>query len=235
MLSSCISRFITSEAIKKNHPQIHSEIVKAVGIVEDIVVSAMFTATNASEHDKHALIHEFSMAPGPRVAFHTDEPLSEYEWEVGRLKFLLKAFATFDELSQALQLQLYPSKRIAPQDSLLDRLVDCVETIDMREFVPMAGSKSGQESSDLYFRILTELCSFAYLVQPSQFKRLQIDMIGLVLGRSELWSLLARDWWVCIAHRLGPVFTKSQTTVFVELVSDLAVVYNNDLREDVFG
>lgn len=192
--------------------------MKVVGIVEDIIISAIFAAKRASDDDKYALIHEFSMEQGPRAAFGTAEPLSEYEWDVGRLKFLLRIIAVFDEFSSTLQLLLFPPRRIAARDSLLDRLIDCVDTVDTREFVPMAGLGGG---SDLYFRVLTELCSFAYLVQPDQFKRLQIDMVGLVLGQSELWSLLARDWWVCVAQGLGPVFIKSQAAMFVELVSGL--------------
>jgi hypothetical protein len=213
------SRFVTSEVIKRNHPQIHSEIVKAVGIVEDIVVSALLSANNISDEDKHALIHEFSMAQGPKAAFNTSQPLSEHEWNVGRLKFLLKTIAMFDEFSPALKSRLYPPKRITARDSLIDRLVDIVDTVDKREFISMAGSTGEQESSDLYFRVLAELCSFAHLVQPDQFKRMQFDMTELALGQSELWSMLARDWWVCLAQKLGPVFTKCQAVMFVELVS----------------
>ncbi|KAF9982529.1 hypothetical protein BGZ65_002762 [Modicella reniformis] len=128
-------RFTTSETIKRNHPQIQSEIVKVVGIVEDILVSTILETERASDDDKHAVIHEFSMAPGPRAAFSFAEPLSEYEWDVGRLKFLLKIIGMFDEFPETLQLHLYPPKRIAIQDSLFDRVVDCVDTINTCEFL----------------------------------------------------------------------------------------------------
>ncbi|KAI8346236.1 hypothetical protein B0O80DRAFT_246524 [Mortierella sp. GBAus27b] len=216
-------RFVTSEVIKRNHPQIHSEIVKAVGIVEDIVVSALLSANIISDEDKHALIHEFSMAQGPKAAFNTSQPLSEHEWNVGRLKFLLKSIAMFDEFSPELKSRLYPPKRITSRDSLIDRLVDIVDTVDKREFISMAGSTGEQESSDLYFRVLAELCSFVHLVQPDQFKRMQFDMTELALGQSELWSMLARDWWVCLAQKLGPVFTKCQAVMFVELLASLPI------------
>ncbi|KAI8597641.1 hypothetical protein EDD21DRAFT_384924 [Dissophora ornata] len=214
-------RFISCDVIKKNHPDIQSEIVKFVGAVEEVLVSALFGSKGASDDNKRALVHEFAMASEPRAAFDSAEPMSEYEWDVGRLKFLLKTLSIFDELSPVLQLQLYPAQGTSSQGSLLDRIIDCVNAIGLREFVPMAFGGAGQENSDLYFRLLSELCTFACLAQPKQFTRLQVNMVGLVLGRSEIWSLIARDWWICMSEKLGQVFTTNQILVLIELLISL--------------
>ncbi|KAG0306463.1 hypothetical protein BGZ98_002343 [Dissophora globulifera] len=212
-----VTRLISCEAIKKNHPEIQQEIIKFVGAVEDIVVSSLLGSADASDDDKLAVIHEFAVTPGPRFAFDSVEPLSEYEWGVGRLKFLLKTLSMFDELSATLQLQLYPQE-LTPHDTLLGKIIDCAEFISVGEFVPVTMDGAGQESGDLYFRVLSELCTFALLLQPKQFARLQVDMIGLVIGRSELWSLIATDWWICSAERLGQAFTTKQVQVLMEML-----------------
>ncbi|KAF8926727.1 hypothetical protein BGZ58_010961 [Dissophora ornata] len=215
--------------LDKNHPDIQSEIVKFVGAVEEVLVSALFGSKGASDDNKRALVHEFAMASEPRAAFDSAEPMSEYEWDVGRLKFLLKTLSIFDELSPVLQLQLYPAQGTSSQGSLLDRIIDCVNAISLREFVPMAFGGAGQENSDLYFRLLSELCTFACLAQPKQFTRLQVNMVGLVLGRSEIWSLIARDWWICMSEKLGQVFTTNQILVLIELslvITKLMVMFD---------
>ncbi|KAG0366428.1 hypothetical protein BGZ54_005366 [Gamsiella multidivaricata] len=218
-----ISRFISSESIRRNHPEIQSEIVKFVGHVEEIVVSAMIESKKVTDDEKRALIHEFAMATGPRAAFDCAEPLSDYEWDVGRLKFLLKTISMFDEMTASLQLQLYPPHEGITSASLLNRIVDCVNTVHLSDFVPGGTDGAVQENSDLYFRILSELCTFAFLIQPKQFARLQVDMVGLLLGRSELWSLVASDWWICIAQKLGQAFTLNQILVLLDLLASLPV------------
>ncbi|KAI7821582.1 hypothetical protein BC939DRAFT_206399 [Gamsiella multidivaricata] len=217
------SRFISSESIRRNHPEIQSEIVKFVGHVEEIVVSAMIESKKVTDDEKRALIHEFAMATGPRAAFDCAEPLSDYEWDVGRLKFLLKTISMFDEMTASLQLQLYPPHEGITSASLLNRIVDCVNTVHLSDFVPGGTDGAVQENSDLYFRILSELCTFAFLIQPKQFARLQVDMVGLLLGRSELWSLVASDWWICIAQKLGQAFTLNQILVLLDLLASLPV------------
>ncbi|KAF9116496.1 hypothetical protein BGX27_002168 [Mortierella sp. AM989] len=215
------SRFISSEAIKRNHPAIQSEIAKFVNAVEDIIVSALFGSEKASDDEKHALIHEFALASGPRTAFDITDPLLDYEWDVGRLKFLLKITSIFDEFSPALQLRLYPVHGGAPLGSILLIIVDCVNSIGVREFGPLTIDTVGQENGDLYFRILSDLCTFAFLLQPKQFTTMQIDMIGLALAKSELWSLIAEDWWTCISDKLGQEFTSIQVEVLMELLISL--------------
>ncbi|KAF9170971.1 hypothetical protein BGX21_007426 [Mortierella sp. AD011] len=211
------SRFISSEAIKNNHPGIQSEIAKFVNAVEEIIVSGLFGSERAPDDEKRALIHEFALASGPRAAIDLGEPLSDYEWDMGRLKFLLKVISIFDEFSPTLQLQLYPTRGATGPDSILSKIVDCANVIGLREFVPLSVEGAGQENGDLYVRILSDLCTFALLLQPKQFAKMQIDMIGLVLAQSELWSLIAEDWWTCISDRLGQDFTTIQIQVLMEL------------------
>ncbi|KAF9207124.1 hypothetical protein BGZ49_001112 [Haplosporangium sp. Z 27] len=185
-------RFISNETIKKSYPNIQSEIAKFVNAVEEIIVSALFGSERASDDEKRSLIHEFALASGPRSAFDLGEPLSNYEWDVGRLKFLLKIISIFDEFSPALQLQLYPTHGVLAQESILSKIVDSVDVIGLREFGP-----------------------------PKQFAKLQIDMVGLVLAQSELWSMIAEDWWSCVSERLGQEFTMIQVQVLVELLLSL--------------
>ncbi|KAF9362079.1 hypothetical protein BGX26_004164 [Mortierella sp. AD094] len=217
------SRFISSEAIKNNHPDIQSEIAKFVNAVEEIIVSALFGSERASDDEKRALIHEFALASGPRAAIDLGEPLSDYEWDMGRLKFLLKVISIFDEFSPTLRLQLYPTRGTTAPDSILSKIVDCANVIGLREFVPLTVEGAGQENGDLYVRILSDLCTFALLLRPKQFAKMQIDMIGLVLARSELWSLIAEDWWTCISDRLGQDFTLVQVQVLMELLLSLPI------------
>ncbi|KAG0013507.1 hypothetical protein BGZ80_011027 [Entomortierella chlamydospora] len=190
---------------------------KFVNAVEEIIVSALFGSERASDDEKRALIHEFALASGPRAAIDLGEPLSDYEWDMGRLKFLLKVISIFDEFSPTLQLQLYPTLGTTGPDSILSKIVDCANNIGLREFVPLSVEGAGQENGDLYVRILSDLCTFALLLQPKQFAKMQIDMIGLVLAQSELWSLIAEDWWTCISDRLGQDFTTIQVQVLMEL------------------
>ncbi|KAF9914831.1 hypothetical protein BX616_007462 [Lobosporangium transversale] len=207
--------FMRSEVINKSYPEVQSEIVNFVNSVEDLVVSALFASDRIKSGDKSALIYEFSSASGPRNVLPLTQPLTDYEWGQGQLKFLLKLVSIFEEFPLDLQLQLYPIENVPTQESLLDRVVRQADAIVLREFGPPISD------SDLYFRILSELVTFAYLVQPRQFVKLQIDMIGLVIGHSDLWSLVARDWWCCIADRFGQCFTMNQVRVLTELLITL--------------
>ncbi|KAI1305566.1 hypothetical protein EDD11_004923 [Mortierella claussenii] len=217
------SRFISSDVIKRDHPQVQSNIVKIVHAAEDIVMGALYVSERASDDERRALVQEFILSPGPRGAFTLTSSLTEYEWDLGRLKFLLKTISLFDEFSPTLQLQLYPFDGAARQASLLDRVVQCVNAIGLREFAPHMADGTNHEGGDLYFRVLSELVTFACLLQPKQFSRLQVDMVGLALGQSDLWSLIAKDWWTCISDRLGQSFTTNQVLVFVELLTSLPV------------
>ncbi|KAG9323161.1 hypothetical protein KVV02_002311 [Mortierella alpina] len=218
-LFSLRSRFILSEAIKKNHPDVQAEMLKFVGTVEDIVVPVLLSAYASPDKDMLAVFQDFSTSSGPRAAYSIMECLTDHEWNLGRLYFLLKTLSIFDEFPPSLQLQLYPLEGSSRCGSLLSRLVDCVSNMDLYEVMSLRSQEGEQDSGDLYVRILSELCTFVHLVQPKQFARLQIDMMGLVLGRSELWSMLAIDWWTCMADTLGQEFTRNQVNVLTALVS----------------
>ncbi|KAF9983508.1 hypothetical protein BGZ75_005029 [Mortierella antarctica] len=217
-LFSLRSRFILSEAIKKNHPDVQSEMLKFVGTVEDIVVPVLLSAHVSPDKDIVAVFQDFSTSSGPRAASPIMECLTDQEWNLGRLYFLLKTLSIFDEFPPSLQLQLYPLEGSSRCGSLLSRLVDCVSNMDLYEVMSLRSQEGEQDSGDLYVRILSDLCTFVHLVQPKQFARLQVDMMGLVLGRSELWSMLAIDWWTCLADTLGQEFTRNQVNVLTALV-----------------
>ncbi|KAF9953046.1 hypothetical protein BGZ72_005741 [Mortierella alpina] len=236
-LFSLRSRFILSEAIKKNHPAVQSEMLKFVGTVEDIVVPVLLGTHTSSDNDMLAVFHEFSTASGPRSAFPIMEPLTDHEWNLGRLYFLLKTLSIFDEFSPLLQLHLYPLEGSSRRGSLLGRVVDCVTNMDLYEVMSLRTQESEQDSGDLYVRILSDLCTFVHLVQPKQFARLQIDMMGLVLGRSEIWSILAMDWWTCVADSLGQKFTRNQVnvlTTLVQVIDDLVTMIAEKSDEELF-
>ncbi|KAF9965405.1 hypothetical protein BGZ70_004896 [Mortierella alpina] len=219
ILAQFYSRFIMSEAIKKNHPAVQLEMLKFVGTVEDIVVPVLLAAQASPDMDVFAVLQEFSTSSGPRAVFPIMEYLTDNEWNLGRLYFLLKTLSLFDEFTPSLQLQLYPLEKSSWRGSLLSRVVDCVSAMDLYEVMSLKSQEGEQDSSDLYVRILSELCTFVHLVQPKQFARLQVDMMGLVLGRSEILSILATDWWSCMADSLGQEFTRKQVNVLTALIS----------------
>ncbi|KAF9575734.1 hypothetical protein EC968_001924 [Mortierella alpina] len=221
-LFSLRSRLILSEAIKNNHPAVQSEMLKFVGTVEDIVVPVLLAAHSSPDKDTLAIFYEFSTSSGPRTAFPVMEPLTDHEWNLGRLYFLLKTLSTFDEFSPSLQLELYPEGS-SRHGSLFSKVVDCVSNLDLLEVLSLRSQEGEQDSGDLYVRILSDLCTFVHLVQPKQFARLQVDMLGLVLGRSEIWSMLAMDWWTCMADSLGQEFAKNQVNVLTVLLSSLPI------------
>ncbi|CAO3569392.1 unnamed protein product [Mortierella alpina] len=222
-LFSLRSRFIMSETIKQNHPAVQSEMLKFVGAVEDIVVPVLLAPEASPDKDVLAVLQEFSTSSGPRTVFPIMEYLTDQEWNLGRLYFLLKTLSLFDEFTPSLQLQLYPLEGSSRRGSLLSRVVDCVSAMDLYEIMSLRCQEGEQDSSELYVRILSELCTFVHLVQPKQFARLQIDMIGLVLGRSEILSMLATDWWTCMADLLGQEFTRKQINVLTALLSSLPI------------
>ncbi|KAF9092074.1 hypothetical protein BGX23_004647 [Mortierella sp. AD031] len=216
-------RACSSEVIRKNSPEIQSELMRFVNQVEEIIVSGLFASPTALDEEKCATLQEFSMSPGPRAVFDKSKVLTEQEWILGRLYFLLKTITLFDEFSPSLQLQLYPLERNTGYGSPFMRLVESLRLLDLQEFLPLAAQDSDQEYGDVYTRTLSELCTFAHLIQPRQFAKLQIDMIGLVLGHTELLSLLAVDWWTCVSVRFGQDFTTSQVLVLIELLSTLPI------------
>ncbi|KAF9438780.1 hypothetical protein BGZ76_004856 [Entomortierella beljakovae] len=215
------SRLISSDVIINKYPEIQAEIVKFVTVIEETIVSALISQEKAYDEYKRSIIHEFALASGPRVAFGITEPLSNFEWNMGRLKFLLKIISIFDEFSPNLQLQLYPTHETSGSESIISGIIECVNTAGLLEFGAVRVEGSGQENGDLYFRILSDLCTFAFLLQPKQFAKMEVDMIGLVLGQSKLWSLIAEDWWTCISHKLGQEFIEMQAGVLMNLLVSL--------------
>ncbi|KAF9906518.1 hypothetical protein EC991_000525 [Linnemannia zychae] len=226
-------RVCSNEVIRKKHPEIHTEMMKFVNMVEEVIIGGIFASQTALDEEKRAALQEFAISPGPRAVFDTTDALTEQEWILGRLYFLLKAITLFDEFSPSLQLQLYPVEKNSSYGSLLTRVVDSLRSLDLQEFLPTAVQNSDQDLGDMYTRTLTELVTFSHLVQPSQFAKLQVDMIGLVLGSSELVSLLAVDWWTCVSARFGQSFTTSQTLVLMELITcsvEAVVGFLNSVR-----
>ncbi|KAK3817954.1 MAG: hypothetical protein J3R72DRAFT_460515 [Linnemannia gamsii] len=216
-------RVCSDEAMRRKYPEIQTEMMKFVNMVEEVIIGGIFASQAALDEEKYITLQEFSMSSGPRAVFDTTDALTEQEWILGRLHFLLKTITLFDELSPSLQLQLYPVEKNSSYGSPLTRIVESLRSLDPQEFLPAAVQNSDQDLGDIYTRTLTELVTFAHLVQPRQFAKLQIDMIGLVLGLSELVSLLAVDWWTCISARFGQSFTTSQVLVLMELLSTLPI------------
>ncbi|KAG0252034.1 hypothetical protein BG011_007257 [Mortierella polycephala] len=223
-LFSIRSQIVSSEVVKRNYPEVQTDLIKFVNAAEDIVVTVLFSSTTTTDDNhKRAVILEFAMSPGPHAAFSHGDPLSENDWCVGRLHFLLKTVTIFDEFSPALQLEFYPCRKNLGQESVLTRIIDSVNAMDVKDFIAGAIHGKEQEHSDVYFRVLSDLCTFACLVQPSQLAKLQVDMVGLVVGRSELWSLIAIDWWTCVSERLGSLFTRTQVAVLMDLITSLPI------------
>ena len=193
--------------------------MKFVNVVEDVIVCGIFSSSAAVDEEKRATLQEFSMSPGPRAVFDTADALTEQEWVLGRLYFLLKTITIFDEFSPSLQLQLYSVEKNPIYGSPVMTIVESLQALDLQEFLPLAAQDYDQEYGDVYTRTLSELCTFALLIQPRQFAKLQVDMIGLALGPTEVLSLLAVDWWTCMSARFGQSFTTSQVLVLMELVS----------------
>lgn len=216
-------RVCSNEVIRRKHPEIQSEMMKFVNVVEEVIVAGIFSSQSALDEEKRATLQEFSTSPGPRAVFDNSDALTEQEWILGRLYFLLKTITLFDEFSPALQLQLYPVEKNSNYGSPFTRIVESLRALDLQEFLPLATQDADQDYGDVYTRTLTELITFAHLIDPRQFAKLQIDMIGLVLGPTELLSLLAVDWWTCISARFGQSFTTSQVVVLMELLSTLPI------------
>jgi len=202
------------------HPKIQVELSKLVSIIEDIIPLAILKSKTATEENKLAVVHEFSVAAGPRVVFLSSaEPLSEQEWRLGRLYYLLKMMTIFEELSDALQTELYPPVQNGSGVSLLRMLVDCVDSLSWDECLYPAAESVEMDRDHLSLDILADLSTFSHALPLKQFNRLQLDMTELVLGRSEFWSLLAREWWIGTSVRLGSDFTRSRVRSLTELVT----------------
>jgi hypothetical protein len=205
--------------MRVNHPKIHSELSKLVSIVEDIIPLAIFKSKTATDEKRCAVIYEFTVAAGPRVMFLSSaEPLSEQEWKLGCLYFLLKTLAIFEEFSPALQSELYPSDETSTGISLLRMLVDCMDGLGWGHFLYPGSEEADMDCDPLSLDIVVDLCTFTCTLSTSQFRRLQLDMTELAIGRSELWNVLAREWWISIAERLGPEFSQDRIKVLMELV-----------------
>lgn len=228
-------RVCSNEVIRRKHPDIQSEMIKFVNVVEEVIVAGIFSSQLALDEEKRATLQEFSISPGPRAVFDNSEALTEQEWILGRLYFLLKTITLFDEFSPSLQLQLYPVEKNSNYGSPFTRIVESLRALDLQEFLPLATQDADQDYGDVYTRTLTELVTFAHLIEPRQFAKLQIDMIGLVLDPTELLSLLAVDWWTCISERFGQGFTTSQVVVLMELVCHSRVVVQLLLVDNVYN
>ncbi|KAF9928392.1 hypothetical protein FBU30_002390 [Linnemannia zychae] len=216
-------RVCSNEVIRRRHPEIQQELMKFVNVVEEVIIGGIFASSAALDEEKCAVIQEFSVSTGPRAISEYSDALTEQEWILGRLYFLLKTVTLFDEFSTWLQLQLYPIERVSTYSSPLTRIIESIRSLDLQEFLPLAGQDPDHDSGDIYIRALTDLVTFAHLIQPRQFAKLQIDMIGLVLEPNELLSLLAIDWWTCISTRFGQNFASSQVMVLTELLSTLPI------------
>ncbi|KAG0294706.1 hypothetical protein BGZ96_000615 [Linnemannia gamsii] len=216
-------RVCSNGVIRKRYPEIQLEMMKFVNVVEEVIILGIFSSQTAYDEDKRATLQEFSTSPGPRAVFDNSDALTEQEWIIGRLYFLLKTITLFDEFSPSLQHQLYPVEKGSSYDSPFTRIVESLRSLDLQEFLPLATQDADQDYGDVYTRTLTELVTFAHLIEPRQFAKLQIDMVGLVLGPTELLSLLAVDWWTCISARFGQRYTTSQVIVLMELLSTLPI------------
>ncbi|GJJ73095.1 hypothetical protein EMPS_05453 [Entomortierella parvispora] len=217
-------RLLSDNVMRANHPNIHGELSKLVFIIEDIIPLAISKSRTAMEQSKLAVVHEFAVAAGPRVVFLSSaEPLSEQEWRLGRMYYLLKMMTIFEELGEVLQIELYPPVPTDSGTSLLRMLVDCVDGLIWENRLYPAVETNELDCNHLSLDILTDMSTFAHVLSLKQFNRLQLDMTELALGRSEFWSLLAREWWIGISVRLGPDFTRSRIMSLTELLSTLPV------------
>ncbi|KAF9579498.1 hypothetical protein BGW38_004220, partial [Lunasporangiospora selenospora] len=215
------SRLLSSTSIKINYPAVQANLEKYVGVLEDTIVGGLSSTDGQSEDDTLKVLQEFVVMEGPRMHLDQPTPLSDSEWNVGRVHFILRLLASFDEFSPNIQLQLYPAIDNHFDRTIISRLVEAVGVMDPMDFAVPENNSSEFECDKHYVDILSHLCIFAHLVQPAQFRRLQIDMVGLLLGRYEIWTLISRDWWTCVSERLGPVFTSNQVVVLTELLDTL--------------
>ncbi|KAF9334224.1 hypothetical protein BG006_002550 [Podila minutissima] len=221
-LSSLRSRVLSNRVLHKNHRTVLHDTTKTICNMEEQIVSALIGCTEITDDERYCLLCRLTSASGSRSVLGTLPPLSDKEWNLGRLYIALSILATVDEFSPSLQLQVYPVEN-TPDPSLLLTLLKSIKALGFPEFAPAFDSDADSEDDDTYLTVLSSLCLFAHLVQPRQFVKLQIDMTGLVLGHSELESSLGRDWWVCMSKELGQEFTVRQVITLMELLESFPV------------
>ncbi|KAF9306401.1 hypothetical protein BGZ74_006109 [Mortierella antarctica] len=221
-LSSLRSRVLSNRVLRKSHRTVLHDTTKTICNMEEQIVSSLIGCTEITDDERYRLLCRLTSASGSRSVLGTLPPLSDKEWNLGRLYIALSILATTDEYSPSLQLQVYPVDN-TPDPSLLLTLLKSIKALGLPEFAPAFDSDADSEDDDTYLTVLSTLCLFAHLVQPRQFVKLQIDMTGLVLGHSELESSLGRDWWVCMSKELGQEFTVRQVITQMELLESFPV------------
>ncbi|KAG0036305.1 hypothetical protein BGZ82_004398 [Podila clonocystis] len=221
-LSSLRSRVLSNKILRRDHRTMLHETTRTICNIEEQIVSSLIGCTEISDDERYRLLCRLTSTSGSKSVLGALSPLSDKEWNLGRLYIALGILATLDEFSPALQLQVYPVENTS-DPSILLTLLKCVKALGLPEFVPAFDTDAGSEDDDTYLVVLSSLCVFAHLVQPHQFVKMQIDMTGLVLGRSELESSLGRDWWVCMSKELGQEFTVRQVFTLMELLESFPV------------
>ncbi|KAG0233479.1 hypothetical protein BGW42_007436 [Actinomortierella wolfii] len=207
------------------------EVVKFIGPLEDVCISTLLEgAENASSDEKFEVIYELCYSGQPTTdKIDGIDPLTPYEWNYGQLHIVLRIMTIFDQLSPDLQLRLFPISKITclsepgpgSRFSLISSLVNCIVRLHREEFVPLMDHKAQQPSEDLYLQVLSDITIFSLLVQPEQFLTLRVEMLGLVFHTSEVVSMLAMDWWRCVADRLGQSFTIEQVLLLSEMLGSI--------------
>ncbi|KAF9158932.1 hypothetical protein DFQ26_007096 [Actinomortierella ambigua] len=226
------SRLLSNDACAKMHPTVYSDVVKFIGPLEDACIGTLLEGAEfASNDEKFEVFYEFCYSGRPNAdQLKGVEPLTPYEWNYGRLHIILRTMTVFEQLPCDLQLRLFPPsktmiggadhhQRPGSRFSLVALLFNCLGQLRQDEFVPLMDRKAQQSSEDIYLQVLSDLTIFSLLVQPAQFTTLRVEMLGWIFHSSEVISLLAMDWWRCMADRLGQSFTVDQVLVLSEMLS----------------
>ncbi|KAG0029037.1 hypothetical protein BGZ81_004196 [Podila clonocystis] len=221
-LSSLRSRVLSNRILRRDHRTMLHDTTKTICNMEEQIVASLIGCTEITDDERYRLLCRLTSTSGSKSVLGALSPLSDKEWNLGRLYIALGILAAMDEFSPALQLQIYPVENTT-DPSILLTLLKCIKALGLPEFVPAFDTDAGSEDDDTYLAVLSSLCVFAHLVQSQQFVKLQIDMTGLVLGRSELESSLGRDWWVCMSKELGQEFTVRQVFTLLELLESFPV------------
>lgn len=210
------SQVLSNGVLRKNHRPVLHETTKTILDLEEQIVSSLVGCTDITDDERYHLLRRLTSASGSRNVSKAP-PLSDRDWNLGRLYIALAVLTTMDETSPDLQLRLYPVENTS-DPCLLSTLFKCIKVLGLPEFVPTFDADAGSEDNDTYMTVLSSLCIFAHLVQPRQFVKLQLDMMGLVLDHSELESSLGRDWWACMSKELSQEFTVRQVFTLMDLV-----------------
>ncbi|KFH66183.1 hypothetical protein MVEG_08284 [Podila verticillata NRRL 6337] len=220
-LSSLRSQVLSNGVLRKNHRPVLHETTKTILDLEEQIVSSLIGCTDITDDERYRLLRRLTSASGSRNVSEVP-PLSDRDWNLGRLYISLAVLTTMDETSPDLQLRLYPMENTS-DPCLLSTLLKCIRAVGLPEFVPAFDADAGSEDNDKYMTVLSSLCIFAHLVQPRQFVKLQLDMMGLVLDHSELEASLGRDWWACMSKDLGQEFTVRQVFTLMDLLESFPV------------